>query len=143
MRSILAAGWFCVCAAAAAASECPGNPEALGTTRTIAVDATEHTRIGTMQYAETLPLAPGEVVLTFDDGPIPPYSNRILDMLAAECVKATFFIVGRQARAFPDLVRRAYDEGHTIATHSQNHPRAFHRLPAERAIQEIEEGFAW
>ena len=142
MRSILAAMLYCVFAAAAAAGECPGNPQALGTARTIVVDATEHTRIGTMQYAETLPLGPREVVLTFDDGPMPGYSARALDILAAECVKATFFIVGRQAQAFPQLVRRAYNEGHTIATHSQNHPRMFQRLSAERAIAEIEEGFA-
>jgi peptidoglycan-N-acetylglucosamine deacetylase len=142
MRSILAAMLYCVLAAAAEAGECPGNPQALGTARTIAVDATEHTRIGTMQYAETLPLGPREVVLTFDDGPMPGYSARVLDILAAECVKATFFIVGRQAQAFPQLVRRAYNEGHTIATHSQNHPRMFQRLSAERAIAEIEEGFA-
>ena len=142
MRSILAAMLYCVFAAAAVAGECPGNPQALGTARTIVVDATEHTRIGTMQYAETLPLGPREVVLTFDDGPMPGYSTRALDILAAECVKATFFIVGRQAQAFPQLVRRAYNEGHTIATHSQNHPRMFQRLSAERAIAEIEEGFA-
>ena len=107
MRSILAAMSYCVFAAAAAAGECPGNPQALGTARTITVDATEHIRIGTMQYAETLPLGPREVVLTFDDGPMPGYSARVLDILAAECVKATFFIVGRQAQAFPQLVRRA------------------------------------
>src|SRR5262245_54375790 len=107
MRSIPAAGFLCVLAAAAAAAECSGNPEAIGTARTIVVDSTEHTRIGTMQYAETLPLRPKEVVLTFDDGPLPPYSDRVLDILSAECVKATFFMVGRQARAFPDRVQRA------------------------------------
>src|SRR5262249_19466707 len=60
----------------------------------------------------------------------------------AECAKATFFIVGRQAQAFPDLVRRAYHEGHTIATHSQNHPLHFDRLTVGEASEEIEEGFA-
>ena len=80
--------------AAASAGECPGNPDALGTSRTIVVDPREHIRIGTMGYAETLPLADHEVVLTFDDGPIPPYTDKILDILAAECVKATYFIVG-------------------------------------------------
>jgi len=142
MRSISLAGLLCVLAASAVAGECPGNPEAIGTARTIVVDSTEHARIGTMQYVETLPLRPKEVVLTFDDGPIPPYSDRVLDILAAECVKATFFMVGRMARAFPDRVQRAYREGHTIATHSQNHPRMFQRLPAKKAIAEIEDGFA-
>ena len=84
----------------------------------------EHPRIGTMQYAETLPLADGEVVLTFDDGPLPKYSNRILEILASQCVKATFFLVGRQAQANPEGVRKVRDAGHTVATHSQNHPPA-------------------
>ena len=80
--------------AAASAGECPGNPNALGTSRTIVVDPRDHSRIGTMDYAETLPLADHEVVLTFDDGPIPPYTSKVLDILAAECVNATYFIVG-------------------------------------------------
>ena len=97
----------CVFLATAAGAECPGHPGALGTSRVITIDAGEHGRIGTMQYVETLPLDEKEVVLTFDDGPLPPYSSRILDILATECARATFFAVGRQARAFPDLVRRA------------------------------------
>ena len=44
---------------------------------------------------------PKEVVLTFDDGPVPRYSNQILDILATQCVKATFFLVGEMARAHP------------------------------------------
>ena len=104
------------------AGECPGNPDALGTSRTIVVDPRDHIRIGTMDYAETLPLVDKEVVLTFDDGPIPPYTGKVLDILAAECVKATYFIVGSMAREYPALVRRAYDDGHTIGTHSMTHP---------------------
>src|SRR5919112_939565 len=77
--------------AGASAGECPGNRDGLGTSRTIVVDPREHVRIGTMDYAETLPLRDREVVLTFDDGPIPPYTGKVLDILAAECVKATYF----------------------------------------------------
>ena len=142
MRSIVAALAACAFAATAAADECPGNPGALGTSRTIVVDPAEYSRIGTMQYADTLPLADREVVLTFDDGPMPPYTNRVLDTLAAECIKATFFIVGRQARAFPHMVRRVHDEGHTVANHSQSHPSFFNRLPTAKMQEEIEEGFA-
>ena len=75
-----------------------------------------------MQYGETLPLEDHEVVLTFDDGPLPQYSNQMLEILAAQCVKATFFLVGRQAKANPEGVRKVRDAGHTVATHSQNHP---------------------
>jgi peptidoglycan/xylan/chitin deacetylase (PgdA/CDA1 family) len=145
MRAWMAVACLWVFAGATApalAAECPGNPDALGTSRVISVDPTEHTRIGNMQYHESLPLEDKEVVLTFDDGPLPPYTNRVLEVLAAECVKATFFMVGRQARAFPELVRRVYNEGHTVASHSQNHPRIFTRLPMPAAEAEIEEGRA-
>ena len=71
-----------IAAAPASAADCPGNPGALGTSRTLVVDPREHPRIGTMQYAETLPLQDHEVVLTFDDGPLPPHSNQVLDILA-------------------------------------------------------------
>lgn len=127
---------------AVAAEACPGHPDALGTARVIVVDPAEHGRIGSMQYAETLPLRAKEVVLTFDDGPLPPYTARILETLADECVKATFFIVGGMARAYPEWVRNVYNAGHTVGTHSQNHPRFFWRLDDERAIGEIDAGIA-
>jgi peptidoglycan/xylan/chitin deacetylase (PgdA/CDA1 family) len=125
----------------ASASECPGNSGALGTSRTIIVDPSKHNLLGGHQYRETLPLNDKEVVITFDDGPLPPYSTRILDILAQECVKATFFMVGRMARSFPKIVRRVYDEGHTLANHSQNHPFNFRTMPLANAAREIEDGF--
>ncbi|HKS20625.1 MAG TPA: polysaccharide deacetylase family protein [Bradyrhizobium sp.] len=127
---------------AALAADCPGHPDALGTSRTLVVDPREHRLVGTMQYRETLPLEDGEVVLTFDDGPLPKYSNQILDILAAQCVKATFFLVGRQAQANPEGVRKVREAGHTVATHTQSHPSNMHRLPIERARREIDDGIA-
>ena len=127
---------------AASAAECPGHPNALGTSRTIVVDPREHPRIGTMQYPETLPLADHEVVLTFDDGPLPKNSNKVLEILAAECVKATFFTIGGQARNSPEGVRKLLAAGHTIGTHTQTHPLSMNRMPIERARQEIDDGIA-
>lgn len=124
----------------AGADECPAG--ALGVSRTLVVDPNEHVRLGSFQYNESLPLRDGEVVLTFDDGPLPPYTNRILDTLASECVKATFFMVGRMVQGYPAMVRRVYNEGHTIANHSQTHPFTFHKMSVEQASQEIEGGFA-
>lgn len=126
----------------ARAADCPGNPGALGVSRTIVVDPKEHPRIGTMQYGETLPLEDHEVVLTFDDGPLPAHTNPILGILAAECVKATFFMVGRMAKEFPQDVRRVHDAGHTIGTHSENHPTFFGKLAPERMTAEIDDGIA-
>lgn len=119
---------------------CPGNPNALGTSRTLVVDPAEHPRIGVMQYRESLPLADHEVVITFDDGPIPPYSNRVLDILASECVKVNYFLVGKMAHAYPSIVRRMQAEGHTIGTHSLSHPLTFHKMPIAQAEAEIEGG---
>jgi peptidoglycan/xylan/chitin deacetylase (PgdA/CDA1 family) len=124
------------------AAECPGHPDALGTSRTIYVDPPEHPRVGTMQYPETLPLNDHEVVLTFDDGPLPPKTNRVLDILASECVKATFFSVGRMAQAYPNLLRREFAEGHSIGTHTQNHPLNFQHAPLTAVEEEVDEGIA-
>nr|WP_245312847.1 polysaccharide deacetylase family protein [Bradyrhizobium macuxiense] len=126
----------------ALAADCPGNPNALGTSRTLVVDPREHPRIGTMQYPETLPLHDHEVVLTFDDGPLPKYSNQILAILASQCIKATFFTIGSQARANPEGVRKLIAAGHTVGTHTQNHPLTMNKMPIEKAKQEIDDGIA-
>jgi peptidoglycan/xylan/chitin deacetylase (PgdA/CDA1 family) len=128
--------------AAAAAEPCVGNPDALGTSRVLTISPSDFKRIGSMQYTQSLPLKDHEVVLTFDDGPIPPYSNEILDTLASQCVKATYFLVGEMAHAYPSIVRRIYNAGHTIGTHSQNHPYAFQRLSMSRVEQQVDGGIA-
>jgi len=133
---------FTVRTPADAATDCPGNPDALGTSRVLVVDPTEHPRVGTMQYGQTLPLKDHEVVLTFDDGPLPSKSNKVLEALASECVKATFFIIGKMATAYPDGVRKLREAGYTIGTHSEDHPLSFNRMPVERAMQEINDGIA-
>jgi peptidoglycan/xylan/chitin deacetylase (PgdA/CDA1 family) len=126
----------------AMAASCPGNPNAIGTSRTIAVDPAELPRIGSMQYRTTLPLNDHEVVITFDDGPLPPFTNQILETLASECVKVTYFLVGRMASAYPDAVRRIYNAGHSIGTHSQNHPLTFDQMALPRIEREVDAGIA-
>ena len=132
----------CITATSAEAADCPGHPDAIGTSRTLVVDPREHPRIGAMQYAETLPLRDHEVVLTFDDGPLPRNSNQILDILASNCVKATFFEIGRMAQAYPEGVRKLVAAGHSVGTHSQNHPLTMNHMPIDRARQEIDGGIA-
>lgn len=131
-----------MCLAPAMAAPCPGNPNALGTARTITVEQSAFPRIGTVQYRNTLPLNDREVVITFDDGPLPPYTTRVLDALARECVQATFFLVGRMATAHPELVRRIYNAGHVIGTHSQNHPLTFDQMELPRVEREVNAGIA-
>lgn len=128
--------------ASGSASTCPGNPNALGTSRVLPIDFSQYQQVGRMQYPDTLPLKDKEVVLTFDDGPLPPYTDEILDTLAAQCVKANFFMVGEMARSFPATVRRVYEEGQTIGTHSDHHPTGFGKLPIDRMRAEIDGGIA-
>jgi peptidoglycan/xylan/chitin deacetylase (PgdA/CDA1 family) len=61
------------------------------------------------------------VALTFDDGPHPEFTPKVLDTLAEHGAKATFFCVGKAARLRPDLVKRIVEEGHTLACHTDTH----------------------
>lgn len=123
-------------------ANCPGHPDALGTSRILPLDPAQYPRVGHMQYPASLPLNDKEVIITFDDGPLPPYSNEILDILASQCVKVTYFMVGEMARAYPAVVRRVYEEGHTIGTHSEDHPTRFGQLPIEKMRHEIDWGIS-
>src|SRR6185436_18606518 len=87
------------------ASTCP-HQGALGTARVLAVDPADYPRVGLKSFPQTLPLRDHEVVLTFDDGPSPPNTRKVLAALEKECVRATFFIIGKSASEYPDLVQR-------------------------------------
>jgi len=128
-------------AAAAAQAACPGNADALSTERVLVVDPASYPRVGRKHFPQTLPLKPKEVVLTFDDGPEPSTTGRVLDALKRECVRASFFMLGRSAAAHPALVRRALQEGHTVAHHSFAHPLLDH-MSVDAAEAEINRGFA-
>jgi peptidoglycan-N-acetylglucosamine deacetylase len=64
----------------------------------------------------------GRVALTFDDGPAPPFTEQILDVLRDYEVPATFFVCGKNVEQFPDVVRRLHAEKHTIGNHTYSHP---------------------
>lgn len=126
--------------AAASAELCP-NPQALGTARILTVDVKSTPRVGRRQFPSTLPLQPKELVLTFDDGPWPTTTPKVLDALKAECVRATFFLLGRNAEAHPALARRALAEGHSLGHHSFAHP-LLGRMALGKAETEIDHGIA-
>lgn len=128
---------FALGSAQAVAAPC-ANPNALGVSRVMTVDPRVMPVVGRHDYGRSLPLAPGEVVLTFDDGPRPGYTHQVLKALADECLRATFFMVGRQARAYPNMVRQVRGAGHTVGTHSQNHPMG--RLSPAHTAAEIDAG---
>src|ERR1700687_2901887 len=116
------------CTAAAKAADCP-REGTLGTSRVLEVDAATTPRVGLKSFPQTLPLWDHEVVLTFDDGPWPPTTPKVLAALASECVKATFFVIGKPASEHPDLLRRIAAEGHTIGHHTWLH-RSLMQIPA-------------
>ncbi|MGB6742044.1 MAG: polysaccharide deacetylase family protein [Terracidiphilus sp.] len=86
--------------------------------------------------ALTAPARPGELALTFDDGPNPAWTPRLLDLLAGHDVHATFFLLGGFAQAQPELVRRIAAGGHLIGNHSWSHPD-LSRKPAQRVREEL------
>ena len=141
MRS---AGWvmtFLMSTSLALANDCPGNSNALGTARTLTVRPSEYPLVGKVQYPETLRLKNREVILTFDDGPAAPYTSTILDILASECIKATFFVLGSNLTEAPDLVRRAFNHGHSIGTHTFDH-KNLASVSFDEAREQIDKGIA-
>ena len=116
-------------------------PGTLGVSRVAEIDTTGGPRFGAPGPEPFQLLADKEVVLTFDDGPMRRFTKPILEALDEECVKATFFIVGRMALSDPDTLRDTAARGHTIALHSWSHKR-LDRIGAAASKQEIELGLS-
>jgi peptidoglycan/xylan/chitin deacetylase (PgdA/CDA1 family) len=124
----------------AQAADCP-RKGTLGTSRILRVDAATYPRVGIKNYPQTLPLRDHEVVLTFDDGPWPPTTPKVLAMLAKECVHATFFLIGKPTSEHPELARRIAAAGHTIGHHTWTH-FSLMRMPQANAFDEIDHGIS-
>lgn len=140
MAPVLAANFFYAPSAAAEQRAC--GPDALGVSRVIEIDRSKGTAIGLQSYPRTLDLRDHEVVLTFDDGPAGP-TAQVLDALAKECARATFFLIGLNAESQPALVKRTAAEGHSIGHHSYSHPDRTLRLMREAdAKADIDKGIA-
>lgn len=77
------------------------------------------------------------IALTFDDGPERPHTREVLDVLQAQGVKATFFVVGKACKREPELLRRMYREGHELGQHSWDHPRLT-RLSSKQIRDQVE-----
>lgn len=141
MRTLVAAALAAMAwTATAQAEECP-RKDALGTSRVLEVDAATYPRVGLKSFPQTLPLRDHEVVLTFDDGPWPATDAKILAALAHECVRATFFMIGKPASEHPELVRRIASLGHTVSHHTWMH-RNLKYTKAENAEGEIDKGIS-
>lgn len=141
IRIIAIAAAVAIVPIVAAAEPCPGHPDALGTERVLAVDAATTPRVGRKSFPDTLPLQRKELVLTFDDGPWPGTTPKVLDALKSECVRATFFLLGRNVAANPAIARRELAEGHSLGHHTFSHP-LLGRMAPSRAVAEIDRGIA-
>ena len=124
--------------------ECKDLKSALGVSRTIAIDTSTGHLFGSMTSLPREPsfLRAKEVVLTFDDGPMPWVTKSVLDTLDRYCTKGTFFSVGRMAMAYPSTVRDLVARGHTLASHTYSHPFQLPHLAPHVAHDEIDRGVA-
>ena len=118
-----------------------GSPGALGVSRVQEIDADTGPKYGHQQHDAADFLNDHEVVLTFDDGPLRPYTMPVLKALDAHCTKATFFIVGQMAAADPALVRETAKRGHTLGSHTWSH-KDLRKTGPSRGKGELELGLS-
>ncbi len=126
--------------AVAAAPACQ-NPDALGISRTVEIDTTDGPGFGLETFKQHDFLQPGEVVLTFDDGPWPHNTPAVLAALAANCTKALFFAIGEHSMWAPEILRQVAAAGHTIGTHTWSH-KDLAKLSVQDGKDEIEKGIS-
>ena len=108
-------------APAASATLACNNPNALGVSRTVEIDTTGGPGFGFEHFKQHDFLRDREVVLTFDDGPWQTTTPIVLKALAEECVRATFFAIGKHTTYHPDILRQVAKAGHTIGSHTWSH----------------------
>jgi len=134
-RALRAALGALLCAAALGAAASCGE-DALGTSRVLPL-AREAAAYGRAQHAPLPLLAPGEVVITFDDGPRPESTPAVLKALQAECVRATFFMNGEPMLAHAALAREVRARGHGVGLHGFRHPH-FTTLPEAEQLADLQ-----
>ena len=124
----------------AMATSC-SNPNALGVARVVEIDTTGGPGFGFEHFKQHDFLQPGEVVLTFDDGPWPHHTPAVLAALAANCTKAVFFPIGEHSMWAPEILRQVAAAGHTIGSHTWSHADLLKKSPQE-GKDEIEKGIS-
>jgi len=117
------------------------NPNALGVSRIVQIDTTGGPGFGFEHFKAYDFLKDKEVVLTFDDGPWPGNTPRVLKALADQCTKALFFPIGKHAGWHPEILKEVAAAGHTIGSHTWSH-KDLSRLTQQEAEEEFEKGVA-
>jgi peptidoglycan/xylan/chitin deacetylase (PgdA/CDA1 family) len=127
-------------APAATPAKCD-NPNALGVARTVQIDTTGAPGFGFEHFKAYDFLQDKEVVLTFDDGPWPGNTERVLKALADQCTKALFFNIGKHASWHPEILKKVVAAGHTVGSHTWSH-KDLTPMTFEEGKAEIEKGIA-
>jgi peptidoglycan/xylan/chitin deacetylase (PgdA/CDA1 family) len=117
------------------------NPNALGVARVVQIDTTGAPGFGFQNFKAYDFLRDHEVVLTFDDGPWPGNTERVLKALADQCTKAMFFPIGKHAGWHPEILKKVIAAGHTVGSHTWSH-KDLTKLSFEDAKAEVEKGIA-
>ena len=117
------------------------NPNALGVERVVAIDTTGGPGFGFQNFKAYDFLKDHEVVLTFDDGPWPGNTERVLKALADQCTKAMFFPIGEHAGWHPEILKKDLAAGMTVGSHTWSH-KDLTKMPFEAAKAEVEKGIA-
>jgi peptidoglycan/xylan/chitin deacetylase (PgdA/CDA1 family) len=119
------------------------NPNGMGIARTVEIDTTGGPGFGFQHFKTYDFLRDHEVVLTFDDGPWGPHTPLVLKALADQCLKATFFPIGKHATYYPEVLKQVVAAGHTIGSHTWSHSdleAVMKKSGPDAAIEEIEKG---
>ena len=130
-------------APAAAAVSMPkcDNANALGLSRIVQIDTTGGPGFGFQNFKAYDFLRDHEVVLSFDDGPWPGNTERVLKALAEQCTRAIFFPIGKHAGWHPEILKEVAAAGHTVGSHTWSH-KDLTKLTPDEAKEEIEKGIA-
>jgi peptidoglycan/xylan/chitin deacetylase (PgdA/CDA1 family) len=129
-------------AAAKPAIPC-ANPNAMGVTRVVEIDTSGGPGFGSQHFKTYDFLRDHEVALTFDDGPWPTNTQAVLKALADQCLRATFFPIGKHATYHPEILKLVVAAGHTIGNHTWSHQdlqAVMKKSGQDAAIEEIEKG---
>jgi peptidoglycan/xylan/chitin deacetylase (PgdA/CDA1 family) len=129
-------------AAAKPAIAC-ANPNAMGVSRVVEIDTGGGPGFGSQHFKTYDFLRDHEVALTFDDGPWPSNTQAVLKALADQCLRATFFPIGKHATYHPEILKQVVAAGHTIGNHTWSHQdlqAVLKKSGQDAAIEEIEKG---
>src|SRR5262252_3958810 len=129
-------------AAAKPAIAC-SNPNAMGVVRVVEIDTSGGPGFGSQHFKTFDFLRDHEVVLTFDDGPWPNNTQAVLKALADQCLRATFFPIGKHSTYHPEILKQVVAAGHTVGNHTWSHQdleAVMKKSGQDAAIEEIEKG---